>query len=46
MRFSVQREVLLRCDQRREVLISGKGEFAPSMGIVESRRRKAPNPQA
>ena len=36
-----QREVLLRCDQRREVLISGKGEFAPSMGIVESRRKGA-----
>lgn len=36
-----QREVLQRCDQRREVLTSGKGEFAPSMGIVESRRKGA-----
>lgn len=34
-----QREVLQRCEQRREVLASGKGTFAPSMGIVESRRR-------
>ena len=34
-----QREVLQRCEQRREVLTSGQGEFAPSMGIVESRRR-------
>jgi len=37
-----QREVLQRCEQRREVLHSGAGEFAPSMGIVESRRK---NPQ-
>ena len=34
-----QREVLARCEQRREVLAAGKGEFAPSMGIVESRRK-------
>jgi predicted Fe-S protein YdhL (DUF1289 family) len=34
-----QRDVLLRCEQRREVLTAGKGEFAPSMGIVESRRK-------
>jgi uncharacterized protein len=34
-----QREVLLRCEQRREVLARGEGEFAPSMGIVESRRK-------
>jgi predicted Fe-S protein YdhL (DUF1289 family) len=32
-------EVLRRCDQRKEVLASGTGEFAPSMGIVESRRK-------
>ena len=35
-----QRDVLARCEQRREVLASGKGEFAPSMGIVESRRKR------
>jgi len=34
-----QREVLARCEQRRAVLASGEGEPAPSMGIVESRRR-------
>ena len=34
-----QREVLQRCDQRREVLAAGQGELAPSMGIVESRRK-------
>ncbi len=34
-----QREVLRRCEQRREVLASGSGVPAPSMGIVESRRR-------
>ena len=34
-----QRDVLRRCEQRREVLAAGKGELAPSMGIVESRRR-------
>ncbi len=34
-----QRDVLLRCEQRREVLTAGKGGFAPSMGIVESRRK-------
>jgi len=36
---SQQREVLQRCEQRREVLLSGEGEFASSMGIVESRRK-------
>lgn len=35
-----QREVLQRCEQRRAVLASGSGDLAPSMGIVESRRRK------
>lgn len=35
-----QREVLRRCEQRREVLAAGKGDLAPSMGIVESRRRR------
>ena len=35
-----QREVLARCEQRREVLASGLGVLAPSMGVVESRRRK------
>ncbi|MFA5124140.1 DUF1289 domain-containing protein [Zavarzinia sp.] len=34
-----QREVLRRCEQRREVLAAGKGELAPSMGVVESRRK-------
>ena len=34
-----KREVLLRCQQREHVLRSGKGELAPSMGIVESRRK-------
>lgn len=34
-----QREVLRRCEQRREVLAGGAGEPAPSMGIVESRRK-------
>jgi len=34
-----QREVLQRCEQRRDVIANGKGEFAPSMGIVESRRK-------
>jgi predicted Fe-S protein YdhL (DUF1289 family) len=34
-----QREVLRRCEQRREVLAAGSGEFAPSMGSVESRRK-------
>ena len=34
-----QRDVLLRCEQRRDVLTTGRGEFAPSMGIVESRRK-------
>lgn len=37
-----QREVLQRCEQRREVLASGTGELAPSMGIVESRRKTPP----
>lgn len=35
-----QREVLRRCEQRRSVLATGCGEFAPNMGIVESRRKK------
>jgi len=35
-----QREVLRRCEQRRSVLSAGAGELAPSMGIVESRRKK------
>lgn len=35
-----QRDVLQRCEQRRTVLATGQGELAPSMGIVESRRRK------
>jgi len=34
-----QRDVLLRCEQRRVVLAGGGGELAPSMGIVESRRK-------
>jgi predicted Fe-S protein YdhL (DUF1289 family) len=34
-----QREVLQRCEQRRAVLAAGSGELAPSMGIVESRRK-------
>lgn len=34
-----QREVMQRCEQRRAVLASGGGELAPSMGIVESRRK-------
>lgn len=34
-----QREVLRRCEQRREALAAGKGELAPSMGIVESHRK-------
>jgi predicted Fe-S protein YdhL (DUF1289 family) len=34
-----QRDVLQRCEQRREVLASGTGELAPSMGVVESRRK-------
>ncbi len=37
-----QREVMRRCEQRREVLAIGEGELAPSMGIVESRRKRAP----
>ena len=37
-----QREVLRRCEQRRAVLAGGEGEPAPSMGIVESRRKEAP----
>jgi predicted Fe-S protein YdhL (DUF1289 family) len=36
-----QREVLQRCEQRRQVVATGEGEFAPSMGIVESRRKGA-----
>jgi predicted Fe-S protein YdhL (DUF1289 family) len=34
-----KRDVLLRCAQREHVLRSGKGDLAPSMGIVESRRK-------
>lgn len=34
-----QRDVLQRCEQRRAVLATGQGEMAPSMGIVESRRK-------
>ncbi len=34
-----QRDVLRRCEQRRAVIATGEGELAPSMGIVESRRR-------
>ena len=34
-----QREVLLRCEQRRGVVVAGTGELAPNMGIVQSRRR-------
>lgn len=34
-----QREVLRRCEQRSAVLADGTGELAPSMGIVESRRK-------
>lgn len=37
-----QRDVLQRCEQRRAVLASGQGELAPSMGIVESRRKIQP----
>ena len=36
-----QRDVLRRCEQRREVLAAGQGELAPSMGIVESLRRRS-----
>lgn len=36
-----QREVLQRCEQRREVLAGGSGELAPSMGIVLSRRKSS-----
>lgn len=38
-----QREVLRRCDQRKAVAESGKGTFAPSMGIVESKRKAGQN---
>lgn len=34
-----RREVLLRCEQRRDVLTEGQGAFAPSMGEVISRRK-------
>jgi predicted Fe-S protein YdhL (DUF1289 family) len=37
-----QRQVLQRCEQRREVLARGAGELAPSMGVVESRRQSKP----
>ena len=35
-----QREVLRRCEQRREVLASCAAGLATNMGSVESRRRK------
>ena len=35
-----QREVLRRCEQRHEVLAAGEGQLTPSMGIVESRRKR------
>lgn len=35
-----QRDVLQRCAQRAGVIRDGGGEFAPSMGTVESPRRK------
>ncbi|MCC6659062.1 MAG: DUF1289 domain-containing protein [Rhodocyclaceae bacterium] len=34
-----QREVLRRCDQRREALGAGCTELAPSMGPVEPKRK-------
>ena len=34
-----QREVLRRCEQRREALREGRGDLAPSMGPVEPKRR-------
>ena len=34
-----QREVLTRCEQRRDAVRDGSSDFAPCMGTVESRRR-------
>ena len=34
-----QREVLLRCEQRREALREGRGDLAPSMGPVEPKQK-------
>ena len=34
-----KRDVLQRCAQREHILRSGEGDLAPSMGIVESRRK-------
>lgn len=34
-----QREVLLRCEQRREAVKLGSGDLAPSMGEVVSKRK-------
>jgi uncharacterized protein len=34
-----QREVLQRCEQRREALSQGRTELAPSMGQVESKQK-------
>lgn len=34
-----QREVLRRCEQRREALSQGRTELAPSMGQVESKQK-------
>lgn len=35
-----QRDVLQRCAQRADAIRCGSGELAPSMGTVESPRRK------
>ena len=37
-----QREVLLRCEQRRATMAAGSGDLSPNMGVVDQRRRKAP----
>ena len=34
-----QREVLQRCEQRREALSQGRTDLAPSMGQVESKQK-------
>lgn len=34
-----QRDVLRRCEQRRDVVAGAAGDLAPNMGIVEPRRR-------
>jgi len=34
-----QREVLRRCEQRREALREGRADLAPNMGTVEPKRR-------